>query len=97
MGFTRGAERIPPWVLAIRHLPRRPLAILKESYCGERVEPVDLGRSTVQYLQELHKKLEIARENADVHTKTAQQRYVAYYNLKSRDKHFIVGDKVLIL
>jgi hypothetical protein len=88
---------VPPWVLAFGHLPRGPLAILKESYCGERVEPVDLGRSTEQYLQELHKKLEIARGYADVHTKAAQQRYVAYYNLKSRDKHFTVGDKVLIL
>lgn len=56
---------------------RGPLAILKESHCDERVEPVDLGRFTEQDLPELHEKLEVARGYADVHTKVEQQRYVA--------------------
>jgi len=43
------------------HLPRGPLAILKESWCGERQPQVSFGKSTTQYLDELHDKLEVAR------------------------------------
>lgn len=33
---------VPPYKLAIGHLPRGPLAILKESWCGERHLPLVL-------------------------------------------------------
>jgi transposase InsO family protein len=35
---------VPPWVLAFGHLPRGPLAVLKEAWCGEVDLPLDLGK-----------------------------------------------------
>ena len=56
-----------------------------------------LGKSPTEYLAELRNHLETANAYADSHTTRAQQRYATYYNLRSRDKHFTVGEKVLIL
>jgi len=88
---------IQPWVLAFGYLPRGPLSILKESWTGERELPLDLGKSPTEYLAELRNNLETANAYADSHTTRAQQRYATHYNLRSRDKHFTVGEKVLIL
>jgi len=43
------------------------------------------------------KKLEIAAEYASSHSKVEQERYKKYYNLRSADKHFQIGDQVLVL
>ena len=48
-------------------------------------------------MAELRNNLEVANEYADSHTARAQQRYAIHNNLRSRDKHFTVGEKVLIL
>ena len=78
-------------------IPRGPLAILKESWCGDEHLPVSFGKNASDYLTELHRKLEIAKTYAASHTEREQQRYVSYYNLRSRDKHFDLGEQVLIL
>jgi len=39
----------------------------------------------------------VAREYALSHSEREQNRYADYYNLRSKDKHFEVGDQVLIL
>ena len=88
---------IQPCVLAFGYLPRGPLSILKESWTGERELPLDLGKSPTEYLAELRNNLETANAYADSYTARAQQRYATHYNLRSRDKHFTVGEKVLIL
>jgi len=88
---------VAPWMLAFGRLPRGPLAVLKETWCGERDFPLDLGKSPVDFLKELHEKLEIAELYAKLHTTGAQHRYATRYNLRSRDKHFNVNDQVLIL
>ena len=105
LGFVMWALReipnettgVAPWLLAFGQLPRGPLAVLKETWCGEREFPLDLGKTPFEYLKDLHKKLEIAKSYAEAHTKREQTRYANRYNLRSRDKHFNVGDKVLIL
>ena len=88
---------VAPYLLAMGRLPRGPLAVLRDSWCGERPLPFDLGKTPVQYLTELRENLEIANSYADSHAKRAQQRYVSRYNLRSADKHFTCGDQVLIL
>ena len=88
---------VPPWVLAFGHLPRGPLSILKETWIGERELPLDLGSSTENFLKDLHAKLKIAEEYAKSQTDKNQARYTSRYNLRSVDKHFSVGEKVLIL
>lgn len=105
LGFVMWALRevpnettgVAPWLLAFGHLPRGPLAVLKETWCGEREFPLDLGKIPVDYLKELHEKLGIAKLYAEAHTKGEQKRSTERYNLRSKDKHFSVNDKVLIL
>ena len=59
--------------------------------------PVNFGKDATKYLIELHVKLEIAKNYAALHAEHEQNRYVTHYNLRSRDKHFEVGEQVLIL
>ena len=88
---------VPPWVMVYGRLPRGPLAVLKENWCGQREAPLSLGQTTVDYLQELRTNLEVAETYAASHSQRAQQRYVSHYNLRTRPKSFSVGDQVLIL
>jgi len=88
---------VPPWVMVYGRLPRRPLAVLKENWCGQREAPLSLGQTAVDYLQDLCKNLEVAETYAASHSQRAQQRYVSHYNLRTRPKSFSVGDQVLIL
>ena len=85
------------WTLAMGHLPRGLLAILKESRCNDEHLPVSFGKNASDYLTELHRKLEIAKTYAASHTEREQQRYVSHYNLRSRNKHFDLEEQVLIL
>lgn len=57
-------------------LPKGPLAILKETWARDRELPINLGKNAVEYLEDLREKMIKARGIADVHTKSAQSRYV---------------------
>jgi len=48
-------------------------------------------------LRELHENPEIAKSYAASHAELEQNRYAAQYNFRSRDKHFDVGERVLVL
>ena len=80
-------------MLLCDHLPKRPLAILKDSWTGELELPPNLGKSVAAYLQELKENLEIAAEFATKHIKAEQASYAKYYNKRMKDKHFNVGEK----
>jgi len=77
---------VPPWVMVFGHLPRGPISILKESWCGERSLPLCLGKSSSDFLNDFRQHLEIAHDYAQSHSDREQQRYVARYNLRSADK-----------
>jgi len=64
---------------------------------GECEFPLTIGKNVVEYLKELEEKLQIAHEYADKNTKKAQSQYVYPYNLRSKDKSFVEGEKCLIL
>ena len=88
---------VPPWLMVFGRLPRGPLAVLKENWTGLRDMPLSLGQTTVVYLSELQKNLELASSYAVEHIKREQQRYISRYNLRGREKSFDVGEQVLIL
>jgi hypothetical protein len=88
---------VPPYLLVYNRLPRGPLAILKESWLGNRDLPVSLGKRAEDFLNEIKENLEAARAYTDEHTRNAQHKYVHYHNLRTRSKKFEVGDKCLIL
>ena len=88
---------LPPWVMAFGYLPRGPLAVLKESWIGDADLLLDLAKNVVDYLRDLQDKLRVAQQYATSHGERAQAKYTSQYNLRSRDKHFSVGEQVLIL
>jgi len=79
------------------HLPRGPLAVLKETWTGEVDLPFDLDKNVVDYMRELRDKLCVAENYTASHSDRAQTRYVTHYNLRSQDKHFSEREQVLIL
>ena len=89
--------RVPPWLMVFGKLPRWPLAVLKESWCGQRDVPLSLGQTTTEYLKELKENLKIANSYAETHTQREQQRYISRNNLRTREKSFTIGEKVLLL
>jgi hypothetical protein len=48
---------LPPFTLVYGRLPKGPLAILKETWSGERELPLNLGKSAVEYLEDLREKM----------------------------------------
>jgi len=81
-----------PYMLFYGRTPCGPLAVLKETWTGERDVPVSLGKSVEAYMEELRDKLETAANFSDDHAQRAQASYAARYNLRARDKRFHVGD-----
>ena len=73
------------------------MSILKNHWVGTEKLPVSFGKSATEYLQGVQKTLEIARDYAATHSEREQEQYQKYQNLRSADKHFEVGEKVLIL
>ena len=49
------------------------------------------------YLQELKENLEIAADFTTKHAKAEQASYAEYYNRRTKDKHFNIREKVLVL
>ena len=86
-----------PYMLVYGRTPRGPLAVLKESWTGERDVSMNLSKPVDEYLCELKTKLETAANYAEQHAKNAQTEYTARYNLRSKDKQFSEGDQVIVL
>ena len=85
-----------PWTLVMGHLQRGPLDILKVSWCDQEL-PINFGIDVQDYLKELHDKLEVAKTYATSHSQRKQEKYATHYSLSNKDRHFEVGEKVLIL
>jgi hypothetical protein len=95
---VNGTTHVSPHLLVFDTLPRGPLAILRETWLGQR----KLGESNSKvdvsaYLEGLLDRLQTAQKYAAEHAEAEQARHVRHYNSKSRDKQFVVGDKCLIL
>ena len=88
---------LSPWMLCFGRQMRGPCAILAETWTGTQPLPVNMGKSTVEYLLDLKSELEKGLEFAAEHSREAQEAYAELYNRKTRDKTFEIGDHVLIL
>ena len=88
---------VAPWTLVFARLTRGPLSILKETWEGVVDSPLYLGKNTVEFLRDMQNKLETVRSYAQEHNAEAQQRRVSRYNLRAKEKQFVVGDSVLLL
>jgi len=69
---------LAPWALVSGRVPRGPLTILKNRWTGIEKLPVSFGKSAVEYLREVQKKLEIAAAYTSSHSKVEQERYKKY-------------------
>jgi len=88
---------ISPYMLVYGRKHCGPLAVLKETWTGEREVPVSLGKSVEAYMVELRDKLETAAKFAENHAEGAQASYAAHYNLRAREKRLHEGDQVIVL
>ena len=88
---------VAPHLFVLGYLPRGPLAILRESWSGERELPAAVNNNVDQYLANLRERLDYVANYAMQHAHIQQDRYVAHYNKRARDKHFEVNEKCLIL
>lgn len=88
---------LPPFTLVFGHLPNGPLSILRETWTGERELPHDLNINDAKYLTELRERLEAASEYASQCCIAEQNKYVRFYNKRSREKQFAVDELCLIL
>ena len=59
--------------------------------------PADLNKPIVDYLCDLRERLAAAQGYANAHLAKEQKRWIARYNLRSRDKQFSDGESVMIL
>jgi len=91
------STNVPPYTLVFGHLPRGPLAVLRDVWLNEDNYPTPKNKSTAEFLKDLRDRLDVARSYADEHAVKAQQQYVERYNRRSCDKTFTVGEHVLVL
>ena len=88
---------ISPYTLVYGTLPKGPLSVLKESWAGERELPFSIGKKPEEYLQTLKENLELAKVYAEYYSEIEQKRYGDHSNLRSTDRKFQLGDKVIML
>jgi hypothetical protein len=86
---------VAPYLLVYRCLPRRPSAILRKTWLGDREIPLGFGKSAKQFLTEIKENLHMAQKCAEEHTKVALERYVHYHNLWTREK--LLEGKIVLL
>jgi len=84
-------------LLVYGRIPRGLLAILKETWSGEREVSPSLSQPVEEYLQDLRDEMEAMTQYATDHTSQAQQGYVSRYNLRVSHKRFHEGDRVIVL
>jgi len=84
-------------MLVYGRLPRGPLAVLKETWTDQRDVSADLGKSVEDYMIDLRGGLKKAADWAELHARHGQEEYTHNHNLRSKDKHFDEGDKVIVL
>jgi transposase InsO family protein len=88
---------ISPYRAAFDRSPIGPLQILREAWIGKRELPLDLVKQPREYLQKVEDNWRISQEYASQHAAKAQKRYADYYNAKSSQKQFEVGEQVIYL
>lgn len=81
-----------PADLVFAHTPRGPLAVLKDQFLSELSE-----KNILSYVSNFRSRLHRARELAHENLERAQDKMKNWFDRKTTDRHFEVGDKVLML
>ena len=84
-----------PFELLYGRTVRGPMSILKEMWTKEKTDPE--VKLTYQYVLELQDRLQDTCEVARQELERNQGKQKQYYNVKSRERKFKIGDKVLLL
>ncbi|KAJ8032705.1 hypothetical protein HOLleu_26306 [Holothuria leucospilota] len=84
-----------PFELMYGRTVRGPLTILKELWSGE-VDHEEV-KNTYQYVVDLRERLDRTCQMAQEEISKASKRYKKYYDARTRDRKFSLGDKVLVL
>ena len=74
-----------------------PSQLLCDDWTGKRPLPLDIAKAPAHYLRDLERKLEIASAYKAEHAAREQTRYTHHYNLRSRAKSLMVGERVIYL
>lgn len=74
-----------------------PLQLVCDDWTGKRPLPLDIAKTPAQYLCDLEHKLKLVSEYTAEHAADEQARHTQHYNLRSRDKSFEVGERVVYL
>jgi len=77
--------------------PANPLKILKDIWTGENQLPQTVGKSVSEFLAELQSQIQEIHDYADDHADVEQQRYTDQYNKRAVDKHFQIGQQIIVL
>ena len=84
-----------PFELLYGRTVRGPLAILRELWTDDASEEV--VKTTYEYVIDLRNRLESTCQMAQEELSKASGRYKKYYDSRTRDRKFAVGDRVLVL
>ena len=86
-----------PFMMVMGRNPSNPLSLIKDTWAGTNPIPHPAGKTVSEYLMDLQAKLKEIHDLANQHTIQEQQRYVDHYNKRAVDKHFSVGQQVIVL
>jgi len=88
---------VSPFMMVMGRNPANPLKILKDTWTGEHQLPQTVGKSVSEFLAELQTQIQEIHDYADDHADVEQQRYTDQHNKRAVDKHFQIGQQVIVL
>ncbi|GFW49165.1 retrovirus-related Pol polyprotein from transposon opus [Trichonephila clavipes] len=95
--ISRSTTGVSPFQLLYGRQPQGPLPILKSTWTGKHNNLQLCTTPVSKYLKDLKCKLEKAAEQAKLVSTVQQEKMAYYHNLRSSDRVFKVGEKVIVL
>jgi len=88
---------VSPFMMIMGCNPANPLKIRKDTWTGENQLLQTVGKSVSEFLAELQTQIQEIHDYAANHADVEQQRYTDQYNKRAVDKHFQIGQQVIVL
>ena len=88
---------VSPFMMVMGRNPSNPLSLIKESWSGDNPLYQPAGKTVTEYLTELQSNVKDIHSCAEKHANQEQQKYVDHYNKRAKDKHFKIGQQVIVL
>ncbi|GFU00923.1 hypothetical protein TNCV_3428901 [Trichonephila clavipes] len=95
--FNRTLKNMLHNVLLYGRQPQGPLSVLKSTWTGKHNYLQLCTTPVSKYLEDLKGKLEKAAEQAKLVSMVQQEKMAYYHNLRSSDRVFKVGEKMIVL